>query len=414
MSAFSSPKEFVDLGCMLVVLDKLGLEIFHHEFGSNSFECAISSDGSRVLVSTLSPDNSIYCFDLSYIQSKGLNSLGSPESEQLKAYWKYKHYSRNGVHKLRFLNDIIEVFTTDTEKSSEREYALYLDGILLPEYAKEVESITRIKKQRGEDKLQSLLTMVNSDDRRKIIEGLFLLATFVTTKGALLHYATIIGHISKFIDTKDSELFSVTWKIIKAVMKKEVTAIEPIVRPLLSRIKRSCDDGELLVYLGELGKFNPDWIMHELPFIKEKLRSNQWNERRLAAFAIGYIGAVDFRLVQDVIPQIIEYISNPEKVMKELEQNSVGDRTVPEGSLQDVRITVTLVKDPMDDATWIRDACIDTLGEIGKSFPKAVEFAVPLLEEISRNTSSPYTVKKSLRAIDAIHGKCKETFRHSV
>jgi hypothetical protein len=59
----------------------------------------------------------------------------------------------------------------------------------------------------------------------------------------------------------------------------------------------------------------------------------------------------------------------------------------------------------VDGATWLRDACIDALGMIGKRSPESVNAAIPLLEKLSKDAPSPYTIKKSIRALDDIMGK---------
>ena len=72
--------------------------------------------------------------------------------------------------------------------------------------------------------------------------------------------------------------------------------------------------------LGELGGVNPSWIKDEKQFIEQKLRSKFWNERRYAAFAVGSIGSMEPSFVEDLIPILIEYASDPEKVKIELEE----------------------------------------------------------------------------------------------
>lgn len=397
------PKEFVDLGCKLTAMEKSGQEMFSYEFGSDSYHCAISPNGDMALVATLSPDNSIYFFDLDRIYSKGLK-LENPGGLQKKGYWKYKHHARNGISKMQFKEDVIDVFTGN---STDIQYALRLDGTLLPEYAEELENLAKIKKQKPDQKVQSLIKMINSSKRHESVEGLTRLATFVSTKGSLPFYDRISKALLEYISTEDSEIFSIIWKIIRGMLKKQPIAVEPLIPILLSKLKKSFKGDKILMYLGELGGYNPKWVLNELPAIKQKLKSNDWEERRFSALALGYIGASDVNLVQDVLPQIIDYAANPDKVTEELGLSKKNRKVI---TIEGFEISLTSNEDY--GATWLRDACIDTLGEIGKTFPKSVEFTIPLLEKISQIAPSEYTVQKALRAIQAIRGMYKAKFRH--
>jgi hypothetical protein len=127
------------------------------------------------------------------------------------------------------------------------------------------------------------------------------------------------------------------------------------------------------------------------------LRSNNCNERRFAAFAIGSIGSTDPSFVKDVLPLLIQYASDPDSVRKELEIAGRHDSTIK-------RYFSISISMGVDDATWLRDACIDALGMIGKRFPESVNSAIPMLEKLTKDAPSPYTVKKAIKALDAIRG----------
>lgn len=129
----------------------------------------------------------------------------------------------------------------------------------------------------------------------------------------------------------------------------------------------------------------------------KKLRSRFWNERRYAAFTIGSIGSADSLYVRDAIPILIEYASQPETVRNELEASA----------RKDTNVSVELTSARMlgvDPSGWLRDACIDAIGMIGKTSPDSVNQAIPLLEKLSKDESFPYTVKKAVRALGEIEG----------
>jgi len=54
--------------------------------------------------------------------------------------------------------------------------------------------------------------------------------------------------------------------------------------------------------------------------------------------------------------------------------------------------------------TWLRDACIDALGMIGKRSPESINTAIPLLDKLAKDAPSPYTRKKAVKALDEIRG----------
>jgi DnaJ domain len=405
----STPKEFTDLGCNLTVIEKTGVEIFSYEFGSNADACDISSDGELIVVSTFRPDNTIYCFDMKYLSTRDLK-LGDPMKPK-KGFWKYKNHSRKVVVRLQIIQNIIEVFTGHTISSFEKEYALYTNGTLLPEYAKEVENISKLKGQKPELKVQSLVTMINYRERKKRVEGLHQLARFVTTKGSMPYYEKIAEAVQKHIQSNDTEVFDILWKVIKVIAKTQPHLLDPYIADIIERVKKSGKyDEDYLFHVGELGRANPKWIVNEIPIVRQKLYSQKWNERRFAAFAIAAVGSKDVTMIEDAIPQLVEYATNPDKVRVEMGGHLVEGQvvyTISEGITETISIE-------MDRATMIRDACIDALGEIGRNFPKSVEHTIPLLENISKTAPSPFTVKKALRAIQSISGKYEGSFRHLI
>ena len=94
-SMSSTPKEFVDLGGTLTVMEKSGETLMTSEFGSNIYGCAVSPDGELVLVATAYPDNCVYCFQM----------------QERRLLWKYNNHDReNTVLGLEFDGDKINVF----------------------------------------------------------------------------------------------------------------------------------------------------------------------------------------------------------------------------------------------------------------------------------------------------------------
>jgi len=378
ISSSSKPQEFVNLGGKMIIIEKTGEEIFIYDFGSNIEGCDISPNGNLVSVASAVPDNSVYCFDI----------------QQNKLLWKYKNHARRIVLKLQFTENNIDVFTGHNTATINKAYSLQPDGNLTPYFTKEKEIIDTIKKQPAEQKCNSLIQMINSGERPKILESLWQLTSFVSTKGSFPFYTRIVEVLSHYVKTEDQEIFDIVWKIIRGILKKQPQVLTPLIPEIISGFKESSskDDEEILRYLGELGGVNPKWIINELLLIKQKLRSNLWNEQRSAGFAIGYIGSNDVSLVEDVIPMMIDYIANIYR----------ADSVTKEYTNYD---DLTSMANEREYNIFVRDAFIDALGLIGKTFPASIGEAIPLLEHLATNSSSPYTIKKAKKVLDIINRK---------
>jgi hypothetical protein len=244
--------------------------------------------------------------------------------------------------------------------------------------------------------------MVKSNKRREVIGGLFELKSLVTTKGSVPHYARIADTLRSHL--QDDDLVYIVWEVMQKMLKKEPEILDPLVPGIISWFKNKSESHHVTAFLsilGELGGANPAWIKNEQAFVKQKLRSKDWNERRFAALAVGSIGSAEPSFVKDVIPLLIEYASDPKKVRNELDELARKD--------SDVQLHFTVppfIDDIMntEGQTWLRDACIDALGMIGKRSPESVNAAIPLLEKLSKDAPSPYTIKKAIRALDGIRG----------
>jgi hypothetical protein len=381
-------KESTDLGCKLSVIESSGKNIYNYYFSSNVEACAISSDGILVSVATLKPDNSIYCFE--------------PENDILK--WKYKNHNKMSVVLgLKFKDTEIEVMTGGSMATMEKDYILKLDGTLTQQYETEAMTLNKIKKLSTKERVVPVLGMITSTDRRQVITGLFELKSLVTTKGSLAHYSKITDTLVNLI--QDDELYYSVWEVIRRMLKKDSEAIAPLVPNIINWFRNKTETHDVTAFLsalGELGKANPPWIKNEVEFIKEKLRSKEWNERRYAALALGSIGSVESSFVKDIIPVLVDYASHPELVKKDLENlnkdySNTGKVATPLGD-----INFTVISSDDDKHIWIQDACVDALGMIGSTSPDLVKEAIPILGELVKNAQSPYTVKKAKRALELI------------
>jgi hypothetical protein len=391
-SSSSPTKEFIELGGTLSVIEKSGETVFTYEFGSNIEGCAISPDGELVSVATLYPDNSIYCFEI----------------RRRLLLWKYRsHIRKIPILGLNFSGNQIDVFTGSSISTMHKEYELNVDGTLPPKYQQTLDSLEKTKKQRPQEKIETLLAMVSSDNEWEVNEGLSELTKFAKTKGSIPYYNQVVSTLGSLLQKK-AQQFDAIWKVAKQILKVQPEILKPIVPDIISQLKECAQNNTeyILSILGELGGANPSWIKADEQYIKQKLRSQLWNERRFAILAVGSIGSVDSSFAKDVIPFLTEYASDPEGLTEEIEGMTKIHDPVPSDFNSTAFIRFTVPTPPhMDPPTMIRDACVDALGMIGKRFPDSVNAAVPLLKRLSTDAPSPYTIKKATRALEAIIGK---------
>ena len=187
-SSSSTPEEFKNLGGTLSIIEKNSDITFTYEFGSNIEGCAISSDGCFASVATLFPDNSIYFFD---IKNKGL-------------LWKYKsHIQREPVLGLELAENQLDVFTGHSIATKEKSYAIGLDGVLMPQYQQTLNDLKKLKKQRPQEKVNSLLALASSNNNMGVIEALSQLVSFVKNKGAVPYYEKIVNTLISLLQANN-------------------------------------------------------------------------------------------------------------------------------------------------------------------------------------------------------------------
>ncbi len=383
-----SPKEFIDLGGTLSVIDKSGELIFTFEFGSNVEACTISPDGKLVALATLYPNNSVYCFDIS----------------KRRQLWKYQnHIKRLAILELNFNESHIDVIMGHSLATANKEYELNLDGTLTTKYQQKLDSLNKIKKGNAQEKVEYYLSMTTSHAQHDIMEGLAELAKFVKTKGALPYYEQIVYNLGNLLK-KEFNHFDNIWKVVRELLKRNPKAVSTIVPLIISQLKThpQTDAFRIILTFGELGRVNPMWIHDELEVIKQKLRSPSSTERSIAIWAIGNIGSADARLVINEIPFLIEYASNPERMTKEIKKSV--EKSIPpvsSGFGPPFRPPFFYTMAGNNDS-WIRDDCIKAIGTIGKRHPEYVKAAIPLLRKLTKLSSYPYTMKIAAQALDDI------------
>jgi outer membrane protein assembly factor BamB len=103
----------------LVVFDSSGAILLEEYYNSNIGCCAISKNGTYVVVSTAHPDNKIHCFSMKYGEEKW-----SYEND----YYNTSRYRPDSVLDLIFIENKIEVWTGKSVATKEKSYYLSMDG----------------------------------------------------------------------------------------------------------------------------------------------------------------------------------------------------------------------------------------------------------------------------------------------
>jgi outer membrane protein assembly factor BamB len=252
----------------IVVIEKSGQRIFDYHFDSYNHACAISPNGALVFVSTLSPDDSIYCFNVS----------------EKRLLWKYRNHSRKRVLGLEFSDGKILVFSGASISTRKHEYELTLDGKLTSEYQQSFEKISELCK--SPETIPQLLEFLSSTNRGIVIKTLTTIQSFIYNKKSKALLPLIVKKLQPLIKSQDEEIFDLVWKILtKIAERSDPSTIDDVIPELISRIKeinpRYKDVS--LWYFDTLARLNPVWLKNEIPSIQNLLEtSTVHNEKRFA------------------------------------------------------------------------------------------------------------------------------------
>jgi len=389
----SKPEPGKDLGGSITVTDVKGDQLFKKDFTSNVEACSISEDSKHALVATLFPDNTLYCFEL----------------EKKKLLWEYKNHDRKPILGIKFSNNKIQIFTGGTTSSQEIRYELTLDGKLVEQFANELQKFQSLKNLPIDESIEPLLSMLKTGSRNDIANALSQLRSIVYNKKSFGLYPIIVENLLPILKTKDKEVFDLLWKVIRVISRKKPDSLDAIIPNILHRLKEMPTEyhDPKLYYYTDLASAKPKWLETEYSYILNTLTSSKrWNDRRFAAFVIGAAGAKDPNFVKNAIPTLIEYVKFPEKISEFVEKNR--EKIEVSFDIQGQKYSIdfsNLASEKamgVDPGTWLRDACIDALGEIGESSPIFVKDAVPILEELANKAPTPYTMAKAKRAISKI------------
>lgn len=257
-----------ELESTLVVIEKSEHHIFDYHFDSNTLACTMSPDGTLISVATLSPDDSIYCFNLS----------------EKTLLWKYRNHSRKRVLGLEFSDGKILVFTGGSISAKKHEYELTLQGNLTAEYQQSFEKISELG--RSPETIPQLLEFLSSTNRGVVIKTLVTIQSFIYDKKSKALLLLIVKKLQPLIKSHDKEIFDLVWKILTKIAERDdPSTIDDVIPELISRIKTINPDYKdvSLWYFDTLARINSNWLKNEILNIQHLLETSTiHNEKRFA------------------------------------------------------------------------------------------------------------------------------------
>lgn len=159
----------------------------------------VSDDKKKAIISTLMPDNTIYCYDL----------------EQNRFIWKYKNHSHKLALKIKFANNLIEISTGKSIAGSQEEYKIQLDGTLEKECQNQIETISKIKELPLKESIPWIINYINSEYRTIRLRSIVVLQSLSYDRKITQYLPLLVKEIPSLLESQDGDVFDLTWKLIR-------------------------------------------------------------------------------------------------------------------------------------------------------------------------------------------------------
>lgn len=221
----------------------------------------LSDDGSKAFIATLFPNNTIYCYDIN----------------EDKIIWKYKNHSHKPIQGLNFQNNVISVSTGKTEYTRKEEYELNLDGIIPGDCKNQLDNLAKVKEQSIDKAIPEISEFFNSEHRTVIFKSIIELQSLTYDRKIKKYYPLIVKELPTLLKFDDQEIFELTWKLIRRIIRKDPDSFDGIVPDILLRLKKidSDDRGHYLYYLEELCSTKTKWIENEISYLNEIIQNSE-------------------------------------------------------------------------------------------------------------------------------------------
>jgi len=333
------------------------------------------------------------------------------EAKTGKLMWEYKNRSGKVALGVFFNNNKIAIGTGKSLASVEIDYELTLEGRLTEDSERKLQSQKSLEKgeMKIEDAVELIKTYLISNKKDEIRKGLEEINRLSSPKNLskkkkeflnkfLDEFPEMVPELMTMLDNGEPDFQMEVIDILVKIGRIKKDLILNQKEKIISYIEVNSKKFREGNFLGSLGELDPIFADIVVPILKENLiNSPHWNARRFSIFNLELIGKKYPEKIKDIIPKIAEYIKDPEKTEKQLRQ------MIKNNLVAKIGMSVATGMN-MDPKTWIRDAAIDFMGGIGKNYPELIKEYIPLLEKVSTNAQSPYTIKKAKRALENIRG----------
>jgi hypothetical protein len=363
------------LGSSLLIFDLNGDLLLQHEFESNSNDCNITKDGGLCFASTLSPDNTLYAFDVA--------------SKQI--LWKLKDKDAStGQIILDNQDRIISI-----EKPG-LGIARTLDFAGKPISSEPENALRQLQSLTSG---QVMLDLLTSPNKAIVLETLEKLKRILSNRKTTLETSGFASRLRTIFESEQGKLSDLAFDNLLTLSLRGFGNGNDAIEYLVKSVGSHPLDEKSLYRLTRIAEAHAEALRDLIPSVIACLKSAQeWNQKRWAAFVIGQAGKKSPDLVRDAIPILVDYISHPEEIKEHTPEQRrelmVGGRRVS--------ITFRHEMRGVDPGTWLKDACIDALGDIGSADPALVSGSLGILETIASSDSSEYSRRKAKRALETV------------
>jgi len=240
--------------------------------------------------------------------------------------------------------------------------------------------------------IELLIKGLNSYNNEVVIAALDILREKITQKRFQKVYEKLIPAVSAKLPQDEHPswsdysmyrcleyfVYSKAIDVVLKIAKVNPEAVSNEISIICKSLHKSKDyDYSEMFLIAHLARIDVNLVKEFLPAVKRVfLNSPIWNDRRGAALVVGAVGKQDFDLIQDVYPNILHYIANPELTKKEhMMMAEINEKTHNE------LMACAMVGADLD--AMLIHACVDyALLQIAETNPIKIKDSKPVLKKL--------------------------------
>ena len=362
-----SQKTEKGLGGTLSVFDSKGEILLKRQYDFNLNDCNLSDDAKICFVSTLAPDNTLYALNVEdgetiWTLKDKYASTGRIEIDQDQKLIKVTE--RSGLGTIRTI-DFLGRPKGESEATAEKFQSLDLT----------------------KDPAEVIVGLLESSNEAVVFEALEKLKSLLGKRKIKIDSQKLLPQLRKIHGSAKENLSDLAFGNILKLYEKGLASNRDTIVFLVRSVDPKYLNEKQLFRLGRIANADAGSLESLMPVICECLKSSpEWNQKRFAAIVIGQVGKKRPDLVKDAIPTLMWYAQHPEATTEESTKLTGGGLTIR-------------ISSGVDPGTWLKDACIDTIGDIASADPSIVSDSKNLLERIASGDKSEYSRKKAQKAL---------------